>query len=247
MKKILFPILSALCLCSCTKTESINENINNSTNIVDTTIPINEEKHTSIKTESNSSELYNEDETILQLYHDFAENGYLYDFDLDGIPELFQLNYAVLGEICIYKIIDENVSKWGTIKYNSIHPEWFTVDKLTLYYDKTNEEYFYVCEFDIWEKYFNYADLNKYTIKYDCLVESNIAHCEFDYTEVENAINFQSNILLGENTEPIGLVDWNSITSYFEGADDYLSSFDKIKVISLDELTANKLNNDSYN
>lgn len=212
MKKILFPILFALCLCSCTQTESVNE-----------------------------------DEAVLQLYHDFAETGYLYDFDLDGIPELFQFDYAVLGEISIYKAINGKVSNLGTIKYNSIHPEWFTVDNLTLYYDNTNEEYFYVCEFDVWEKYFNYADLNKYTIKNDCLVEFNIAHCEFDYTKVKNAINFQSNILLGENTEPNGLVEWNSITRYFEEADDYLSSFDKIKAISFDELTANKLNNDSYN
>lgn len=165
--------------------------------------------------------------------------GYLYDFDLDGIDEVILFNFDQVSEIIIYKKKYNEYVIWGdSILFNSIHPEWFTIDNLTLYYDTSDDNYFYINEYDVWEKYFNYADINKYLITENGLVKSNIAHCEFLYDE---EIDFSVNTLLENKNSPIGSVSYNDMSHYHNNVDEYLNQFEKIRVITRDQLTSRPL------
>lgn len=163
------------------------------------------------------------------------QHGYLYDIDLDGIDEVLVLYFDQVNEIIIYKNEGGRYTVWGEpILFNNIHPEWFSVDGLTLYYDPSEDNYFYINEYDVWEKYFNYADINKYSITENGLVKSNIAHCEFLYGE---EIDFSVNTVLGNEADPVGTVKFEDMVHYHNGIDEYLNRFQKIKAITRDELT----------
>ena len=167
----------------------------------------------------------------------YYKSGYLYDFDLDGIPEIFRIFGDLWGELCIYKIVNEEIMEIECyIPINSVRTEWFTIPDITLYYDKLNNEYFYVIEHDIWEKYWNIAEVNKYVFKDNEIITTNIAQCDFMYNE--NTVEISSNKLLGEDTTPIGVVERNKTTHYYDGVEEYLSQFEKIKEIPYEELTA---------
>jgi hypothetical protein len=176
-------------------------------------------------------------------------NGYLYDFDIDGIPEWFYIDTSgLIGEMCICKLIDDKVFVIDeTILITQGNREeqwWFTVPNIDLYYDKLNNDYFYVIEHHMWEKYFNYAEVNKFFFKDNELVISNIARCEFDIGYGDGnyyGINITSNKLLGEDTTPMGIILLDENSHYYDGVEEYLSQFEKIRTITLDELMANSL------
>lgn len=179
------------------------------------------------------------DEEVTNQYGFLYDYGYLYDFDLDGIDEVFVFNFDQVNEIIIYKDNGNEYAVWGdSILFNSIHPEWFTVDNLTLYYDKSADNYFYVNEYDVWEKYFNYADIDKYLITESGLVKSNIAHCEFLYDE---EIDFSVNTLLERQNGSIGSVSFNDLLHYHNDIDEYLNQYEKAEVITTEQLTSRPL------
>ncbi len=177
--------------------------------------------------------------------NEFLERyGYLYDIDLDGHDEVLILYFDQVNEIITYKKEGGRYTVWGEpILFNNIHPEWFSVDSLTLYYDPSEDNYFYINEYDVWEKYFNYADVNKYSITENGLVKSNIAHCEFLYGE---EIDFSVNTVLGNEADPVGTVKFEDMVHYHNDIDEYLNRFQKIKAIKRDELTLRPLSQISF-
>ena len=213
-------------------------------------------KVTSVSTDVNVTEIIFPDETISSLVIEnnneavnlekwLNENGYLYDFNLDGENETFDITYDLIGEINIYKMVNKNFVNWGdTIKINAIYPQFFSIDNLTLYYDKVKNEYFYINEYDMIEKYYNTADVNKYIITEDGLIEVNIAHCDFKCDQ--EYITIISNTLLDENITPIGKIKKSDLTYYHEGINEYLSQYEKINEITIAQLTTEKANNSNY-
>jgi len=175
-------------------------------------------------------------ETSLENFIASMYFGYLYDFDLDGIPEAFYIDGGVYNELCIYKISSDGLVYIDKYPFNLVHPEWYTIPNITLYYDNSSDEYFYAIEHDIWEKTSNTAEVNKYVFKGNEIIEENIAYCEFNYSSKD--IEFLKNTLFGKANTPIGTVKRDEVTHYYDGVEEYLSQFEKIKEITYEELTA---------
>ena len=166
------------------------------------------------------------------------KDGYLYGFDSSEIPMIFCLGNGLYGELVIYKFIENDFICIGSIPYEHWKTDWISVPDLTLYYDKSDNEHFYVNEYDYGFKYGITAEVNKYVFKDNELMVTNIARCDITWLEAEKTLEFTSNKLFSKDNTPIGIYDVNEVTHYYDGVEEYLSQFEKIKEITYEELTA---------
>jgi len=229
-KKIVIPVCTVIALlCSCgivsddTSSDSVTS-VTEVTGVTVTEIPTGE----SVTTKSSLVDK-------VAYYGDFGY--YLYDFDSDGMPELFKGDWWYICDIAIFKIVNDEIIPVGNIPYSHNYFGRFTVSDLTLYYDKSIDEYFYVAEYDCWQKDSNWAEVNKYVFTDDEIIVTNIARCELVGID-EQRVEFVLNKLLGEDTTPIGILNRSEIVRYYDGVEEYLSQFEKIKEITYEELTA---------
>ena len=74
------------------------------------------------------------------------------------------------------------------------------------------------------------------------MVEETLSRCDFN-THWDNelldfeSIDITSNILLGENTSPVGITKTKDMTSYYDGLSDYLETFEKIGIFEFKCMT----------
>jgi hypothetical protein len=246
----LIPIaLVMFILCSCNTSS-------NTDNPTETTI-FSSEENTNRETKIDILEETSHQPSLIEEQIHMSYNGgegYLYDFDLDGICEVFYVHWGWLPDtISLFKMADggmmnigENLPQGGIpIGYNpnGEPSKWFTISNLALYHDMANDEYFYVSEYDVWEKFSscNEAEVNKYLFKDGGISVTNIARCEFNVSDDYNGnvtIIINSNKLLGNDTTPIGTLKWDEVMRYYDGIEEYLSQFELIKTITFEELTA---------
>ena len=222
---VMFSIITMLCSCNSIDTDTTSVESVTSDTLQEDVVDETTENHAFNTTEDKIS------------YYKYYGN-YLYDFDLDGVFEIIDFDYSgLLGELCICKIVDGKSNYFESIPYEHGWLERFTLPELTLYYDEPNDEYFYVNEHDFGFKYGVTAEINKYVFTDDEVIVTNIACCELVGID-EQRVEFVLNKLLGEDTTPIGILNRSEIVRYYDGVEEYLSQFEKIKEITYEELTA---------
>lgn len=160
-----------------------------------------------------------------------GHGGFLYDFDMDNIPELAVKRWGVNLDYS-YDIYNcEDGMLMGEIYFGAYVGDWLVSPQLTLYYDKNNNKYFYVADSDFWHKDYHCATARKYEFENSSITATVIAQCKFDYTVGSDKLNFTENELLGNKTTPMGLCHESDITCYYDGFADYLTEFEKISVV----------------
>jgi hypothetical protein len=162
----------------------------------------------------------------------YINEGFLYDFDFDGIPELvhIQSNDYDLVSMNIYSLASKNPILLGSIEAinNLNYPYSFS-----LYYDEQNNSYFYIGEFSLPGKGCSTSKISSYRFYDDRIIEQEIAYCEVYFTDPsESSDNYIfDNRFLGQTVEPTGWT--NSCEGCYSELDKYLSQFEKIKSVDL--------------
>lgn len=160
-----------------------------------------------------------------------GHGGFLYDFDMDNIPELAVKRWGVNLDYS-YDIYNcEDGMLMGEIYLGAYEGDWLVSPQLTLYYDKDNNKYFYVADSDFWHNGYHCATAIKYEFENSAITATVIALCKFDYTVGSDELNFTENELLGNKTTPIGVCNESDITCYYDGLAEYLTEFEKISVV----------------
>lgn len=235
--KLIIVMTAIVALCSCGKNQTTDSP---QTESVTSTTSMSDVAPTEIVTETSTAIKVTTSVNLLKDSLSDHEFCYIFDFDMDGTFEIIVPIGDLAGGMTIEKIIDNEILPIGDIQDQPPY-ELYTVPCLTLYYDKANDEYFYVTEYVLNEKieWGVYAGVNKYVFKDNKIIKTKIAYCEFrtvgtDYSRYE----FTLNKLFGEDNTPIGIVKRNEITHLYDGVEEYLSEFEKIKEIPYEELTA---------
>lgn len=160
-----------------------------------------------------------------------GHGGFLYDFNMDNIPELAVKRWGVNLDYS-YDIYNcENGVLMGEVYLGAYEGDWLVSPQLTLYYDKDNNKYFYVADSDFWHNDYHCATAIKYEFENCAITTTVIAQCKFDYTVGSDELNFTENELLGNKTTPIGIYHESEISCYYDGLADYLNEFEKIAVV----------------
>ena len=171
-------------------------------------------------------------------YDDWPDdfNAYLYDLDNDGMPEMIQ-NFTGLNnssEYIVYKFINGNVSEMGRFLLGGILNKWCVMPGLTQYYDEQNDEYFCVSESNDGDKPDYEALIQKFSIKENKYILTSLASCKYEsYGNSNEYITIVSNTFLGQENTPIGKQKKYEMTHYYDGVEEYLSQFTKVKEIEM--------------
>lgn len=261
MKKHIFNIilLCSICLCSCSNGNAVHNDETDfqvtSSDIMttsDTAAEVGAETAAEISetvSETVPALAFPEDEVIRAYANSvnktLNDGGGLYDLDFDGLPEYV---YRIGGEAAtifyyVYKYINDTPTEVG-VMIQDYYGDLLTLTEITLYYDKESDSYFYVSEFAATDKMAlsKYAEATRYTFSGDTMTEETLSRCDFD-THWDNelldfeTIDITSNVLLGENTTPIGITKTEDMTSYYDGLSDYLEAFEKIGVFEFECMT----------
>lgn len=269
VKKYVFIImlLFILVLCSCS---NVNAAYNDKTDFqvtssdiqatYSTTVKVNAVKPSEITEsdlETSTALCFAEDEAIrayanaITVNKTLYDGGGLYDLDFDGVPEYVWRNggEGTTEFYYVYKYINDTPTEVG-VMIQSYYDDLFTLPGITLYYDKESNNYFYVSESAATDKMAlcKYAEVKRYTFSGDVMAEEILSRCDFN-THWDNelldyeTIDIKSNILLGENTSPVGITKIESMTSYYDGLSNYLDAFEEIGVFEFKCMTNGEYGN----
>ncbi|MDE6747328.1 MAG: hypothetical protein K2J72_11955, partial [Oscillospiraceae bacterium] len=166
----------------------------------------------------------------------------LYDFDLDGIPELMEeTGFMDTSGWEIYKLTGSEAVNIGCMEFAY---QWHRhIDELTLesgvhvYRDTEKEEIFYVTEYITELHTTGHAAGIRYDVYADKLAERELYHCDFltwdDCGESGNRY-ITHNILDGKKATPMYRCDCNSEGFlYCNEFGDYLSNFEYLGMIDV--------------
>ena len=177
----------------------------------------------------------------------------LYDFDLDGIPELMEeTGFKDTKGWEIYKLTGSEAADLGYMEYagtderyikDGIDIIYYHGDELTLesgvhvYRDNENDEIFYVTEYTTELHTKGFAAAIRYDVYADKLAERELYHCDFltwdDCGESGNRY-ITHNILDGGKATPMYWCDCNSEGFlYCNEFGDYLSNFEYLGMIDV--------------
>lgn len=247
-------LLCEFFLCSCTN-ENMSPNFEVMTSDILTTSTTTAELivETNVEISETVSEtlpaLAFPEDTIIRAYvnafdNTFYSSGGLYDMDFDGIPEYVWRNGGENDTefYYVYKYINGTVIEVGVMIQN--YDDLYTLSGITLYYDNELNKYFYVSESIAKDKMVRnkHAEATRYIFSDNKMDKEILSRCDFD-THWDNelldfeTIDITSNILLGENTLPVGITKIEDMTSYYDGLSDYLETFEKIGIFEFKCMT----------
>lgn len=170
-------------------------------------------------------------EKIFEIIDRTGSSGFLYDFDMDGVPEA-AVKFRGVNLDYYYEIYDCGSGMlMGTVSLGAYEEDWLVSPQLTKYYDKEVDRYFYAADRDFWHKGYHYATAERYEFENDSITSVIIAQCKFDYTVGSGELNFTENELLGNKTTPMGIWKTDDIDCYYDGTAEYLAGFEKISVV----------------
>lgn len=263
MKKYIFisVLLCGTLLCSCDDKnaaytgETVSQTLGTDTSAVSASTAAAESNGESCaKTYETASETvpdsaFPEDEAIRAYVNAFGKTLYsgggLYDLDFDGVPEYVWRNggEGTTEFYYVYKYLNGVPEEIGVMIQN-YYNDLFTVPEITLYYDREADNYFYVSESAATDKMSlsKHSESTRYTFSGDKMTAEILSRCDFD-THWDNelldfeTIDITSNILLGENTTPVGITQIEDMTSYYDGLADYLATFEKAGVFEFRDMT----------
>lgn len=262
VKKYVFIImlLYIFVLCSCSKTnEEQNDNIRYSvtTSVFPTTNVSGKESNEVNTSKTTGSDLepvtdlcFAEDEAIrayanaIEIDKTLYDGGGLYDLDFDGVPEYIWANGGENDTefYYVYKYIDNTVIEVGVMIQS--YDDLCTLSGITLYYDNELNKYFYVSESIAKDKMARnkHAETTRYIFFDNKMDKEILSRCDFDTHWDNKLLDFEtieitSNILLGENTLPVGITKIEDMTSYYEGLSDHLETFEKIGIFEFKCMT----------
>jgi len=189
------------------------------------------------------------EDAIIRAYVNVFDNTYyssggLYDLDFDGIPEYVWRNGGENDTefYYVYKYINDTVIEVGVMiqSYDDLN----TLSGITLYYNNELNKYFYVSESIAKDKMVRnkHAEATRYIFSDNKMDKEILSRCDFN-THWDNelldfeSIDITSNILLGENTSPVGITKTKDMTSYYDGLSDYLETFEKIGIFEFKCMT----------
>ncbi|MBD5145794.1 MAG: hypothetical protein HDT21_07825 [Ruminococcus sp.] len=177
----------------------------------------------------------------------------LYDFDLDGIPELMEeTGFMDTKGWEIYKLTGSEAADLGYMEFagtderyikDGIDIIYYHGDELTLesgvhvYRDNENDEIFYVTEYTTVLHTKGFAAAIRYDVYADKLAERELYHCDFLSMDDGGASGnryITHNILDGKKATPMYRCDCNSEGFlYCNEFGDYLSNFEYLGMIDV--------------
>lgn len=264
MKKIL-AVTAAISVCltasSCTERNSLPEDTSAIEQYIAEASETMETKETeaaaSVTTEETTSfeDLSDYDKAIRLAAEYIEEHGFnyskyiLYDFDLDGIPELMEeTGFMDTMGWNIFKLTGDEAVSLGCMEFAETEErfsdaKYYHGDELTLesgvhiYRDTEKDEIFYVTEYVTEHHTEGFAAAVRYDVYTDKLAERELYHCDFltwdDCGESGNRY-ITHNILDGKKATPMYRQDCNS-EGFLYCADfgGYLSNFEYLGMIDV--------------
>ena len=259
MKKKLYASLLTMCLgfSACNNVQnSVPEDISASENYTESTVETTLADDTSetITETTVPLEKLSDYDIAIRLAAELIENKkypskyILYDFDLDGIPELMEKTGFMDTEGWeIYKLSGTEALDIGYFEHDEYpesasKPEYYHADELTLesgihiYRDTEKGEIFYVTEYITELHTEGFATGIRYDIYADKLAETELYRCDFfTYDDCGASGNryIAHNILNGEQASPRYRVNCNAEGFlYCNEFGDYLSNFEYLGMIN---------------
>lgn len=265
MKKIL-AVTAAISVCltasSCTESNSLPEDTSAIEQyIAEASETMETESTTSVTTEETTSfeDLSDYDKAIRLAAKYIKEHGFnyskyiLYDFDLDGIPELMEeTGFMDTMGWNIFKLTGDEAVSLGYMEFaetaeryinDDLDMRYYHGDELTLesgvhiYRDNEKDEIFYVTEYVTELHTKGFAAGIRYDVYADKLAERELYHCDFlSWDDCGKSGNryITHNILDGKEASPMYRQDCNS-EGFLYCADfgDYLSKFEYLGMIDV--------------
>ncbi len=261
MKKI-FALTALLAVCltvtSCSDKNSLSEDTAataQSTEQASETTQTEETAEVTTSETKSLTDLSDYDKAVRLAAEHIEENGadhwkyILYDFDLDGIPELMEeTGFMDTGGWEIYKLTGSEAIDLGymefSVKIERYDPIYYHGDELTLesgvhiYCDPEKDEIFYVTEYTTELHTDGCAVGSRYDIYADRMTAKELYHCDFltldDLGESGNRY-ITHNILDGKQASPMYRCDCNSEGFlYCNEFGDYLSNFEYLGMIDVE-------------